>query len=581
MAVTPTLRVEIQFTTGIWAHVTADVRAAPGIHVRYGINGNGPTDCVAETGECTLSLRNDAGNSGGLVGYYSPLHANVRSGWTYGIPMQVVFSHPDDVAISVSSITRSGTTATVTTASAHGRATNDYMTIAGADQADYNGTWKITVTGGSTFTFTVLVSATTPATGTMTARRAYVKHRGKVRMIDPDPGAYGPQNVQIVSYDGMRDLGETVLREVGLQTNASESVCLTAVLDALPANSQPVARSIDTGVDTYPYAFDDLQGGVQTLGVIQDIAVSSYMLIFMKGDGTFIAQARDTRALSASAYTFNNVMHGLRVPSDLANVYNLVRITISKRTISAAATEELYTMPTGASLEIPSNATITPFTDYSDPDDRQVAIGGSNVVTALVSGTHYAANSAADGSGSDLSASITASLTAWASTAKWTLTNTAAQTAYIRTLKVVGKALRRPGPQVFESKSTQSYGTRPLELELKYQSDGRVAQSYAEYLENQYRTFSNQVGELELLGNYSTDFLTQVLAREPGDVITVTEAQTGLSLIDAVIHSVELDIVAGPIVRCRWGLARAAVFQPWLAGTVGRSEAGTTTIPGF
>lgn len=70
--------------------------------------------------------------------------------------------------LSVSSITRSDTTATVTTASAHGYATNDYITHAGATLAAYNVTAKITVTGTTTYTFTIAGSPATPATGTIT-----------------------------------------------------------------------------------------------------------------------------------------------------------------------------------------------------------------------------------------------------------------------------------------------------------------------------------------------------------------------------------------------------------------------------
>lgn len=72
-------------------------------------------------------------------------------------------------AKTVNSITRSGTTATVTLAAAHGWTTGRRITIAGADQDDYNGTFEITVTGAATFTFTVENSPATPATGVPTA----------------------------------------------------------------------------------------------------------------------------------------------------------------------------------------------------------------------------------------------------------------------------------------------------------------------------------------------------------------------------------------------------------------------------
>lgn len=72
--------------------------------------------------------------------------------------------------ISVTSITRSGTTATVTTTSAHNLASNVPVTIAGAVETEYNITdAAITVTGVNTFTYQVAGSPSTPATGTITS----------------------------------------------------------------------------------------------------------------------------------------------------------------------------------------------------------------------------------------------------------------------------------------------------------------------------------------------------------------------------------------------------------------------------
>jgi hypothetical protein len=69
-------------------------------------------------------------------------------------------------AQTISSITSSGTTATVTTSSAHGLVTDNRVVISGAVEAPYNGTFRITVTGSTTFTYTMTSSTTSPATGT-------------------------------------------------------------------------------------------------------------------------------------------------------------------------------------------------------------------------------------------------------------------------------------------------------------------------------------------------------------------------------------------------------------------------------
>ena len=67
-------------------------------------------------------------------------------------------------AQTISNLTSSGTTCTLVTSSAHGLVTGNQVTIAGASPAAYNGTFKITVTNGTTFTYTALSApATSPA----------------------------------------------------------------------------------------------------------------------------------------------------------------------------------------------------------------------------------------------------------------------------------------------------------------------------------------------------------------------------------------------------------------------------------
>ena len=72
-------------------------------------------------------------------------------------------------AQTISSITRVGTTATVTTGSAHNLITGNRVTISGCTGADanlYNGTFVITSTGSTTFTYTMAGTPTGSAAGT-------------------------------------------------------------------------------------------------------------------------------------------------------------------------------------------------------------------------------------------------------------------------------------------------------------------------------------------------------------------------------------------------------------------------------
>jgi hypothetical protein len=67
-------------------------------------------------------------------------------------------------AQTISNLTSSGTTCTLTTSVAHGLVTGNQVTITGASPAAYNGTFRITVTSGTIFTYTALSApATSPA----------------------------------------------------------------------------------------------------------------------------------------------------------------------------------------------------------------------------------------------------------------------------------------------------------------------------------------------------------------------------------------------------------------------------------
>jgi hypothetical protein len=67
-------------------------------------------------------------------------------------------------AQTITNLTSSGTTCTLTTGAAHGLVTGNQVTITGASPAAYNGTFRITVTSGTIFTYTALSApATSPA----------------------------------------------------------------------------------------------------------------------------------------------------------------------------------------------------------------------------------------------------------------------------------------------------------------------------------------------------------------------------------------------------------------------------------
>ena len=73
------------------------------------------------------------------------------------------------VPISVSSLSQAGGTATANTGAAHNFEAGDYVLVAGATPADYNGEVQIAISDADTFTYPVSGNPASPATGTITA----------------------------------------------------------------------------------------------------------------------------------------------------------------------------------------------------------------------------------------------------------------------------------------------------------------------------------------------------------------------------------------------------------------------------
>lgn len=70
--------------------------------------------------------------------------------------------------IRVTGLTQAAGTASATTGQAHGFTTGDFVIVAGATPAGFNGRAKVTVTGERAFTFAVDSGLSSPATGTIT-----------------------------------------------------------------------------------------------------------------------------------------------------------------------------------------------------------------------------------------------------------------------------------------------------------------------------------------------------------------------------------------------------------------------------
>ena len=125
-----------QLAAGSWADITADVLRVEPVQAGYGIQGEGPLDMVSGTGAMSYAMNNSERNSAGLLGYYTPGHANARSGWDVGTKTRLSFGYSGSTFYkSVGYIT-----AITPTAGVHKERRAD---ISAVDWWDFAGTQKV------------------------------------------------------------------------------------------------------------------------------------------------------------------------------------------------------------------------------------------------------------------------------------------------------------------------------------------------------------------------------------------------------------------------------------------------------
>jgi head-tail adaptor len=132
----------------------------------------------------------------------------------------------------VASLTRTTTVATVTTVEPHGYTTGDFVTIAGATPAGYNGKVKITVTGASSFTYPVNSALATPPTGALTV--VYVSDAQGGRKVGWEPLDAAPIWAELLAIRTMERLqAQALTSQVDYRFRTRVRTDITAQMRAL------------------------------------------------------------------------------------------------------------------------------------------------------------------------------------------------------------------------------------------------------------------------------------------------------------------------------------------------------------
>jgi hypothetical protein len=173
-----------------------------------------------------------------------------------------------------------------------------------------------------------------------------------------------------------------------------------------------------------------------------------------------------------------------------------------------------------------------------------------------VASIDWIANANEDGSGTNLTSSVTVTAEGFAASVKFIITNPSGAIAYLTTLQFRGRGIYDQSPLTVEASSVQPYGNREINIDQPYASAlaADELQAQAEYIEVTYRELGDQINALWFALEDSDELMEQGLRREIGDVITVSESMTLPVPISAYIQSYEYELTHSRTI-CRFGLA--------------------------
>lgn len=500
-----------------WTDVTADVRRAEGIRISRGLPGNTPRDLVAKTGIMTFYMDNSQDNSAGLLGYYSPGHANLRAGFDKNIGVR----------------------------------------------------WSLVVNGTTIPVFT-----------------------GRMTSITPTPGVHEDRVVECEAADYMNEFSKKRLNSLEMATNIDEADAFQLIVDTMPL--QPRALGITAGFDTLPYVFDTLKDERSVpMSEAQKLCQSTLARVFVKSNGTLVYEPRGIRALNINAnvveltaadFPSDSVNSGsLQVTDDRGKAYNKFVATIHPRVEGTDPDVVLFAIDTP--LQISAGATLTLRGLYTKPGQEARRAGGLDMLPA-VSGTDYIFNTASDGSGTNVTSSVTVDTVFTANSVLFLITATV--NCWATTLQARGtmvNALSNITVETEDAADIDNYGEIAFALDMPYTVDPVFATEVVQYFLFVSQQNARRAESVRLLLNGMTDERAQLmLQRDISDRIGITEVMTALPVATRTgffINAVEVEYDEEGRVWVSWVPAISDATAYWYLEIPGLSELGSTTRLGF
>lgn len=412
---------------------------------------------------------------------------------------------------------------------------------------------------------------------------------GTLDRVRPTPGIYGERLVRCVAVDYMHQLARKRLSGLALLTDAADEDVFETIVAAVPV--QPRALQVGTGFDALPYVFDTMRDERATAtGELDRLCRSTLARVYTKGDGTLVYEPRNVRAtnISENVVTLTGAEFlAFEDPPEIDDnadpEFNRYQVLLHPRVPDPDGEVVLY--ESAGVTRIDANIDVLIRGLYTEPGLRARRAGGLDMLPAEPY-TDYEFNTAADGTGLDLTTAAQVDTIYTANSVLFTIR--IPQSGYMRRLQARGIGIYDQANLVAEAEDTDSIalnGENAFSLDMPYQGDVVFGNEVAQYLLFVSKQNPRPPVRVPLqINGLPDDRALIVLEREISDRFGLEDQLTALPVgprAGFFINAIEFRVEPTGAIWVIWTPEISDSTQYWRLGVVGQSELGFTTRLGF
>lgn len=275
--------------------------------------------------------------------------------------------------------------------------------------------------------------------------------------------------------------GKYLDKEVMFTAQRTDQVMTTLLTGTLGMSTAQF--DLDTGINYIPFGL--FEAGTKMSDIFNELAEAEAGQFYQDELGIFKFRNRQWGDSSPWNTVQKIVLTGQVISAEAPSDDHIINVVeVNSKVYQKQPLQTVFTLPSLSSILVPASSTLDQFFEFQDPilALTDPSSGGAN--------SYFIANSASDGSGTDLTSNIQINnLGTFAKSVKYRFTNSSVQDIYITQLVMAGRAAVAPNNiyvRLQDDSSVTAYQQQGIQVSNDYIQNESWANSYAQMILNDF-----------------------------------------------------------------------------------------------